>query len=276
MTDILPRGLFRQGENKAPGGNPKYSTFASKSSAGALYLTSIFYSERGPFTIKELEKRAKEQLFNWDMYVLKTGDCRWRRVWEITELAELLDNNFQMVPGDPGPGGGLVFYDKGDYSGGWRYLESAPGDAGMARWGRAPSIETGRGLCDGPENTRRIVRAMEQAGVSGTAAQLCAAYSCGGLKDWFLPSAEELCALAANLTFIRTGTWASDTIAQHWTSTGDPDGNGKNALAVFAWEVLDTWNPFYQRPTSRNGPWVGTMRGFSVEDVMPVRPVRRF
>jgi hypothetical protein len=169
-----------------------------------------------------------------------------------------------------------VFYDKGDYSGGWRYLEAAPGDIGMAKWGRAQNIETGRDFGDGLENTRRVVRAMEQAGVNDTAAQLCAAYSCGGLKDWFLPSASELRVLAANLTFIRTGTWASNTIAQHWTSTSDPGGNGENTLAVFAWEVLDTWNPFYQRPTSRNGPWVGTMCSASVDEVFPVRPVRRF
>ncbi|GHU33390.1 hypothetical protein FACS1894172_11810 [Spirochaetia bacterium] len=30
------------------------------------------------------------------------------------------------VIGDTGPAGGLIFYDKGDYSDGWRYLEVAP------------------------------------------------------------------------------------------------------------------------------------------------------
>jgi hypothetical protein len=275
------RDLFRHGENKAPGGNPRYRA-AKNSKAGrdggtdALYLTSIFYCEQGPFTVEELKKRAKERLFNWDMYVLKIGDTRWRRVWEINELAEVLDNNFQMGPGDPGPGGGLVFYDKGDYFGGWRYLEAALGDIAMAKWGRAANIETGRDFGDGLENTRRIVRAMEQSGISATAAQLCADYACGGLKDWFLPSSEELRVLAANLTFIKIGTWASKTIAQHWTSTGGPGSNGETADVVFAWEVLDTWDPFYRRPTSRNGPRVGTIRTASVEEVFPVRPVRRF
>jgi hypothetical protein len=30
--------------------------------------------------------------------------------------------------GAPGPAGGYVFYDKGEYSDGWRYLECAPED----------------------------------------------------------------------------------------------------------------------------------------------------
>ena len=30
--------------------------------------------------------------------------------------------------GDEGPAGGVIFYDKGEYSDGWRYLEAAPAD----------------------------------------------------------------------------------------------------------------------------------------------------
>ncbi|MDR1220775.1 MAG: hypothetical protein LBK73_14345 [Treponema sp.] len=36
--------------------------------------------------------------------------------------------------GVPGPAGGYVFYDKGEYSDGWRYLECAPKD-GYANFG---------------------------------------------------------------------------------------------------------------------------------------------
>ena len=35
--------------------------------------------------------------------------------------------------GDKGPAGGIIFYDKGNDSGGWRYLEAALEDAGVAQ-----------------------------------------------------------------------------------------------------------------------------------------------
>ena len=62
-----------------------------------------------------------------------------------------------------GPAGGFVFYDKGNYSGGWRYLECAPEIAGEGTWEDAK--------------------------------QLCDEYSRGSYDDWWLPSIDELEAL---------------------------------------------------------------------------------
>jgi hypothetical protein len=59
-----------------------------------------------------------------------------------------------------GPAGGFVFYDKGSYSGGWRYLECAPENAGTGSW----------------DNVQ----------------QRCADYACGGYDDWRLPTIDEL------------------------------------------------------------------------------------
>ncbi|MDR0411179.1 MAG: DUF1566 domain-containing protein [Treponema sp.] len=59
-----------------------------------------------------------------------------------------------------GPAGGFVFYDKGSYSEGWRYMECAPENAGEGTWYRAK--------------------------------ELCDEYSYGGYDDWFLPGIDEL------------------------------------------------------------------------------------
>jgi len=45
--------------------------------------------------------------------------------------------------GDTGPAGGIVFYDKGSYSNGWRYMEVAPNDIGSAPWWNGTAVATG-------------------------------------------------------------------------------------------------------------------------------------
>ncbi|MEJ2663418.1 MAG: InlB B-repeat-containing protein [Spirochaetia bacterium] len=42
-----------------------------------------------------------------------------------------------------GPAGGLIFYDKGNYDNGWRYLEAAPTDQGAKRWTAGIQYEVG-------------------------------------------------------------------------------------------------------------------------------------
>ena len=51
--------------------------------------------------------------------------------------------------GDTGPAGGIVFYDKGRVSDGWRYLEAArAGTEAEAIWGPNTDVtETGRRAC---------------------------------------------------------------------------------------------------------------------------------
>ena len=70
--------------------------------------------------------------------------------------------------GVPGEAGGYVFYDKGRYSDGWRYMECAPENVGE--------------------------------GMSQSEAEvLCEYYSYGGYDDWCLPSIQELVYMYTNL-----------------------------------------------------------------------------
>jgi len=95
-------------------------------------------------------------------------------------------------PGDMGPAGGIVFYDRG-FTGedGWRYLEAAPaGTEVTALWGPDTKITgTEVKVGSGRRNTQLIVAAL---GGDGKAAQLCNDLNINGYNDWFLPSKDEL------------------------------------------------------------------------------------
>ena len=94
--------------------------------------------------------------------------------------------------GDSGPAGGIVFYDKGSYSDGWRYLEAAKSDqATYVKWGGdGTSVGgTSTGIGSGKANTEKIVNKL---GSGNYAARLCYNLALGGYDDWFLPSKNEL------------------------------------------------------------------------------------
>jgi hypothetical protein len=123
--------------------------------------------------------------------------------------------------GDTGPAGGWIFYDKGSFSDGWRYLEAAPRDAGKGAWGLfkkkiVGSIGTAVGT--GKRNTQLILEALRQAGETGRAAQLCAAFEAGGFKDWFFPSKDELDLMYKNLKAQGLGNFQNKPL-YYWSSS---------------------------------------------------------
>jgi hypothetical protein len=98
--------------------------------------------------------------------------------------------------GDTGPGGGIVFYDKGNTSGGWRYLEVSKDDLGKVIWGNnrlGMGSDGITGVGTGKQNTQFIAKS------GGMAAMLCGAYQGEGFSDWFLPSKDELNLIYINL-----------------------------------------------------------------------------
>ncbi len=97
--------------------------------------------------------------------------------------------------GDDGPAGGKVFYDEGDYTKGWRYLEAAPSDHGsVVVWGGNGNINGGTqdGIGSGKANTDAIVATLQDNENKAYAAKICADLDLGGKDDWFLPSKDEL------------------------------------------------------------------------------------
>lgn len=119
--------------------------------------------------------------------------------------------------GDFGPAGGIIFYDKGSFSDGWRYLEVASEDVpGDYVYGKSGKLATSTGLGKGKENTELIIALNGKNG--SYAAIACAEYVGGGYDDWYLPSKEELEMIYSklygnkNLTMAKTGYWSSSQL----------------------------------------------------------------
>ena len=108
-----------------------------------------------------------------------------------------------------GPAGGLIFYDKGSVSDGWRYLEAAPSDQSTsAEWGcheTEISGADGTAVGTGKQNTIDI---LNECATSGIAVDICADLSLGGYDDWFLPSKDELNLMYENMKIFGVGGFA--------------------------------------------------------------------
>ena len=133
--------------------------------------------------------------------------------------------------GEAGPAGGIVFYDKGSYSDGWRYAEVAPADLTYFQWGclSSPIVDSrnaaiGKGLYNSGVITNfhdTLINFYNNPSVcnglnNGTvAAKKALQYEFNYSKDWFLPSFDELNLIYANLhqqnigTFVNTIYWSS-------------------------------------------------------------------
>jgi len=158
--------------------------------------------------------------------------------------------------GDMGPGGGLVFYDAGNYNAGWRYMEVAPvtwnggGADPQAVWGAKPSTvgltgNTFRAIGKGKSNTATLATFNNNYPLTGTAAQLCKNLNFNGYSDWFLPSDYELSEIDGALVY----TAAHIQAQMYWSSA---EGNN-NLSRVYDFKDLgdttaDKNAAYYVRP----------------------------
>ncbi|MEW5961170.1 MAG: InlB B-repeat-containing protein [Chloroflexota bacterium] len=147
---------------------------------------------------------------------------------------------------DVGPAGGLIFYDKGSYSAGWRYLEAAPSDQGTGgiQWYNGSYTATGAtatAVGTGQANTTMIVTSQ---GAGSYAAQLCNDLSIGSYSDWFLPSKDELGFMYTNLKEYGVGGFPA--AYYYWSSS--EDGTNLAWAQAFA---TGGWNNVYKYYNNR-------------------------
>jgi hypothetical protein len=173
---------------------------------------------------------------------LRPNTTYYVRAFAITESNTYLYGNQVSFTtksvGQQGPGGGVVFYDKGDTIGGWRYLEAAPTDQSIGiQWGcsDSSSIATSQNIGEGASNTLKIVSSCNDLNF---AAKLCSDLVLGGKSDWFLPSSTELYLLIdtrPNDFQIGSYYWSSSTVYNNIvfslgrTNAGPSGGNNSKA-----------------------------------------------
>ncbi|HNR87854.1 MAG TPA: DUF1566 domain-containing protein [Spirochaetota bacterium] len=119
--------------------------------------------------------------------------------------------------GQKGPAGGWIFYDKGNSDGGWRYLEAAAEDQGLAKWGCSEKTipgAQGKAIGTGKANTDAIIKHCEEAEM---AAKVAVNYQGGGKSDWYLPSIDELALMYKNLHKARVGGFRIYDV--YWSSS---------------------------------------------------------
>jgi len=148
--------------------------------------------------------------------------------------------NIDWIIGSTGPAGGIVFYDKGDSAGGWRYLEAAPADmdtrlrwSTTTNWQNAPNFAgTSHEIGAGRQNTAQKLAVDANA----PAAKACADYRGGGFSDWFLPSSGELNLMFYNLRMNRIGGfqgyafWSSSRASGWWAASYQDFGSGSSPV----------------------------------------------
>jgi hypothetical protein len=182
--------------------------------------------------------------------------------------------------GYTGPGGGLVFYDRGQYtigdpSGNWRYMEAAPADLpATMRWcnsqmndGYYPSgtFITSVNVGEGLSNTTKVIARYQSESRTAIAAEACQVYSNNSFSDWFLPSVGEVELMYSNLHQNGVGGFKAGINQYYWTSTEDQ--------TVLYWYQYSEAFRFY------GSSWTGNMaNNYNYDGTYDiyVRPARRF
>lgn len=150
-----------------------------------------------------------------------------------------IDEN-EYVVGELGPNNGIIAYDKGVYSNGWRYIEVAQNDLIIEEWGCINSSvtnalfdETGSGF----QNTVAIVNHHNELTNYYTNPLICSTQNNGTLSAksalnlsnnpfliWSIPSIDELMHLYTNLHIENIGNFND---SNYWSSSESSNSSVK-------------------------------------------------
>lgn len=199
------------------------------------------------------------------------GDSEVTKYWNIDREVEVDGGNitiktepknikFELIYesrkeykiGDIGPAKGIVFYDKGEYTFGWRYMEVAVKDLKDSEWGCSNSAITNARnpeLGSGFYNTAQIVNYHDNLANYYLNPSICNSANNGTVLakdavkqiqdvfiDWFLPSVNELELAYKNLYLNNLGNFKD---AVYWSST-EIDANTISTIDFKTGEKIST------------------------------------
>ena len=151
-----------------------------------------FYQIRQDWLVKEIMAWRTDSSGNKSLVVdfllkpLSNQSKQKVQAYYKPPFTEMPSDEAKYAIGDSGPAGGIIFYDKGDYSYGWRYLEAAPKNQGRNTWEEAKEV--------------------------------CHNLELNGYNDWRLPTRKELNLMYENLHKKGIGNFYTSS---YWCSSGD-------------------------------------------------------
>ncbi len=137
-----------------------------------------------------------------------------------------------------GEAGGIIFFDKGEYSDGWRYLEAANNDIECGGPNCGVSHEDNRGTSSEVGTGKLNTQILENICPSILPIETIAE---GGFSDWFMPSDEELLLLRDQRNLIPNLSLIGGECAAYWSSTlfRSSTGSNKYFLRVMGMDTGD-------------------------------------
>ena len=172
---------------------------------------SVLRLVTGSYDFKVINSSTMRTVMSVNIAVMENE----RTIIEIPSESKADDKQIAAVDeyrtGDKGPAGGIIFYDKGSYSDGWRYLEAWIADEKSSEWKNDHTWTDGTStkIGTGYINTYKAMKGTEHP-----AAQIVRSASHGGYKDWFLPSIDEL-----KLMYELRELIGGFTAEQYWSSS---------------------------------------------------------
>lgn len=165
---------------------------------------------------------------------------------------EIVTAEFTVNPslGSRGPAGGIVIYDKGFETDGWRFIEAAPFDqVDSMIWAPQKSFlgSTFDDIGKGKANTEEIYEHFGSAGTSSHgAAELCYELTLNGYSDWYLPSIAELKLMQNYQTQL-----GIENYHHYWSSTEKNFDYAKLFLFITAEPGTEHYDSKYSRSAVR-------------------------